>query len=250
MYLKEIVYDQYQFGWRDWLEYGAKLLIKGAVICYLFFDTYKAWIVMIPLGIMEYKSLKGVKIKKQKRELTMQFKSMIESVATTLSAGYSLEKAFEEAKKDLLLIYAAKEHIFRELEYIASGLKMNIPIEKLLKNFGQRSCVDDIADFANVVIVAKRSGGNLVHIIQKTVNRIVDKLVVEEEIETMIAAKKYEEKVMMIMPYGMILYLRWSNEGFFDVLYGNVIGAFIMTVFLVVIYIADFWAQRIMEIQI
>ncbi len=248
--MKEIVYDQYQFNWRDWMEYGAKLLLKSMVICYLFYDTYKAWIIMLPLGILEYKSLKKVKIMKQKRELTMQFKSLIESVATTLSAGYSLERAFEEAKKDLLLIYTAKEHIFTELDFITSGLKMNIPIERLLKNFGQRSCVDDIEDFANVVNVAKRSGGNLVHIIQKTVNRIVDKLMVEEEIETMIAAKRYEERVMMIMPYGIILYLRWSNEGFFDVLYGNILGAFVMTAFLVVIYIADFWAKKIMEIQV
>lgn len=220
------------------------------MISYLFYDTYQALIIILPLGFIEYKSLKRIKIKKQKRELTMQFKSVIESVATTLSAGYSLECAFEEAKKDLSLIYAKKEHIFRELDSITSGLNMNIPIERLLKNFGQRSCVDDIEDFANVVMVAKKSGGNLVHIIQKTVNRIVDKMMVEEEIETMIAAKKYEEKVMMLMPYGIILYLRWTNEGFFDVLYGNILGAFVMTVFLVVIHIADLWAQKIMEIQV
>ena len=52
------------------------------------------------------------------------------------------------------------------------------------------------------------------------------------------------------MPYGIILYLRWTNEGFFDVLYGNILGAFVMTVFLVVIHIADLWAQKIMEIQV
>lgn len=248
--MREKIYDQYQFNWHDWIEYSAKLLLKGMMISYLFYDTYQALIIILPLGFIEYKSLKRIKIKKQKRELTMQFKSVIESVATTLSAGYSLECAFEEAKKDLSLIYAKKEHIFRELDSITSGLNMNIPIERLLKNFGQRSCVDDIEDFANVVMVAKKSGGNLVHIIQKTVNRIVDKMMVEEEIETMIAAKKYEEKVMMLMPYGIILYLRWTNEGFFDVLYGNILGAFVMTVFLVVIHIADLWAQKIMEIQV
>lgn len=248
--MKEIHYNQYYFDWRDWMEYGVKLLVKGAIICYLFFNSYKAWVIMIPFGFLEYKSMKTDKIKKQKRELTLQFKAMIESVATALGAGYSLEKAFEETERDLALVYSVKENIFRELAYIQSGLKMNVPIEQLLKNFGRRSGVDDIADFANVVMMAKRSGGNLIHIIQKTVNRIAEKIAVEEEIETMIAAKKYEEKVMMIMPYGIILYLRLSNEGFFDVLYGNVLGVLIMLVFLVVIYIADIWAKRIMEIQV
>ena len=64
----------------------------------------------------------------------------------------------------------------------------------------------------------------------------------------MITSKKYEEKIMMVMPYGIIFYLRVTNAGFFDVLYHNVVGIILMTVFLIVIYIADFWARKIMEI--
>lgn len=248
--MKERNYKKYHFTWSDWIEYALKLLIKGTVICYLFYNTYKACFLVMPFGILDYRSLKQKKLEKQKQELSLQFRSMIESIATALSAGYSLEKAFEESKRDLALIYPEKENIFRELEYILSGMKMNVPVERLLQNFGDRSGVDDISDFANVVTVAKQSGGNLVRIIQKTVDSISDKIAVEEEIETMIAAKKYEEKVMMIMPYGIIFYLRLSNDGFFDVLYGNIIGIILMTVFLAVIYLADMWAQKIMEIQV
>lgn len=248
--MKEKNYESYRFTWKDWFEYAFKLFIKGSVICYLFYNTYKAWILIIPFGVLDYKALKRKKLENQKRELTLQFKSMMESIAAALSAGYSLEKAFGEAKRDLLLIYPVQVSIFGELDHIMSGMQMNVPVERLMQEFGKRSGVDDISDFANVVTVAKQSGGNLIHIIQKTVNRIADKIAVEEEIETMITAKKYEEKVMMVMPYGILFYLRISNDGFFDVLYGNGIGVFLMTVFLAVIYGADIWAQKIMEIQV
>ncbi len=204
----------------------------------------------MPLGVMEYVSFKKEKIAWQKRQLTMQFRSLIEIVSNALGAGYSLESAFTEAEKDLRLVYTKEEFIFYELTNIKSGLSMNVPIERLLGKFAMRSGVQDIEDFANVVVVAKKSGGNLIRIIQKTVQRITDRMVVEEEIQTLIAAKKLEQKIMMIMPYGMILYLRLTNDGFFDVLYGNVIGASIMLVFFFVIQFVDWWARKIMEIQV
>lgn len=243
-------YSQYNFCGKDWMEYGLKLLLKGVIICYLFYDSYKAAFLLIPFAWMEYRSLKIKRLEEQKRQLTLQFKSMIESLVTSLNAGYSLEHAFEDAKRDLMLVYENTALIFVELDVILSGLKVNIPLERLLKDFGERSGVDDIRNFASVVMEAKRSGGNLIRIIQKTVNRIADKIAVEEEIETMITAKKFEERIMMIMPYGIILYLRISNGEFLEVLYHNLLGVMLMTLFLVLIYIADLWTSKIMEIQI
>lgn len=247
---KKKKYNIYSFTWRDWVEYGVRLFIKGIIICYLFYDSYKACLLLIPFALFDYKSLKKIKLEQQRHQLTLQFKSMMESLVTSLNAGYSLERAFADSKRDLGLVYEKKAVIFEELDCILTGLKMNIPLETLLKDFGDRSGNEDIRNFANVVMAAKRSGGNLIHIIQKTVNSITDKMAVEEEIETLITSKKLEERIMMIMPYGIIFYLRVTNGEFLQVLYHNVLGVVLMTVFLAVIYIADIWAGRIMEIRV
>lgn len=243
-------YHTYIFGRKDWIEYGAGIFIKNMVICYLFYDSCKAFFLLIPFAILDYRNLKGKKKEQQKRELTMQFKAMIESLVTSLNAGYSLEHAFADAKRDLLLAYDKKALIFEELGLILQGLKINIPIEQLLKNFGERTGIEDIRNFANVVAVAKKSGGNLIRIIGKTVNSISDKLAVEEEIKTMVTAKKMEEQIMLLMPYGIIFYLRVTNGEFLGVLYHNAFGGMLMTVFLAAIYAADLWAKKIMEISV
>jgi len=248
--LKERNYNVYQFCIRDALEYVGKVVGKTILVAFLFFNSYKAMIMIVPLGVMEYASFKREKIAWQKKQLTIQFQSLIEIVSNALGAGYSLESAFVEAEKDLRLVYTKEESIFYELHNIKSGLSMNVPIERLLKKFAIRTGIQDIEDFANVVVVAKKSGGNLIHIIQKTVQRITERMTVEEEIQTLIAAKKLEQKIMMIMPYGIIFYLRFTNEGFFDVLYGNIVGVCIMLVFFFVIQFADWWARKIMEIQV
>lgn len=243
-------YSKYHFCGIDWMEYGLKLLLKGIVICYLFYDSFKAAIFLIPFAVLDYRSLKKKKLEAQKQELTLQFKAMIEALTTSLNAGYSLEHSFETARKDLLLVFDNKVSIFEELDIILSGLKMNVPLEKLLKDFGDRSSIDDIRNFANVVMAAKKSGGNLIRIIQKTVNSISDKIAVEQEIETLISAKKLEERIMMVMPYGIIFYLRVSNGDFLQVLYHNLLGVMLMTAFLILIYAAELWAAKIMEIRV
>ena len=243
-------YSKYHFNGLDWLEFIFRLLIKGGLICYLFYDSSKAVVLLIPLGIMDYKNLNKKKLGRQKQELTLQFKAMIEALVTSLNAGYSLEHSFEIAAKDLSLLYNKEAFIFEELSIIRSGLKVNVPLERLLKDFGERSGIDDIQNFANVVMAAKKSGGNLIRIIQKTVNSIGDKIAVEQEIETMISAKKLEERIMMVMPYGIILYLRVSNGDFLQILYHNLLGVMLMTVFLILICLAELWAEKIMEIQV
>lgn len=243
-------YDCYQFCMRDWFEYSLQTFVKGILICYLFYDSYRVCFMLIPFAVLDYTGMKKRKLEQQRRTLILQFRSLIEAISNDLSAGYSLEKAVVEAKKDLGLIYPAEAIIFQEIDRIFAGLQNNIPVEKLFQDFGKRSGIDDIINFANVVVVAKRNGGNLVHIIQKTVNSIGDKLAVEEEIATMIAAKKYEEKIMMVMPYGIILYLRLSDGDFFGILYHNIFGILLMTIFLIGIYVADIWAQKIMEIRV
>ena len=243
-------YGTYRFVWRDWLEYLATIFIKGLVIGYLFYDSYKMCIILIPFFYMDYKRMKEEKLKKQKKELTLQFKSMMEALITSLTAGYSLEHAFTDARRELTYVYEPDALIFCELDDIIAGLKVNIPLEKLLKEFGERSGIEDIENFANVVMAAKRSGGNLIRIIEKTVRNISDKISLEDEMDTMIAAKKLEERIMMLMPYGILLYLRLSNGAFVEVLYHNALGIILMTIFLFFVYLAGWWALRIMDIAV
>ena len=60
-------YDQYRFNRNDWLEYIVRILIKGAVICYLFYDSYKACLLLIPFAIVDYQRMKKRRLEEQKK---------------------------------------------------------------------------------------------------------------------------------------------------------------------------------------
>ena len=62
----------------------------------------------------------------------------------------------------------------------------------------------------------------MIGIIRNTTSQIGDKIEVKREIDTLLAAKKYEFQIMSMVPYGIIAYMSLSFSDFMEELYGNV----------------------------
>lgn len=137
----------------------------------------------------------------------LQFRDGITSLSNSLSAGYSIENAFSEAIIDLKTIYEEDAYIIKEFYFIIARLKRNETIEDILYEFADRTGIEDIYNFVQVFITAKRTGGNIIKIICNASKSIGDKIEIKREIKTLITAKKYESRIMNIIPFGMILYM-------------------------------------------
>jgi len=189
-------------------------------------------------------------IRGRKRELLMQFKDGIQSIAVALLSGYSIENAWIEAEKELRELYGEKAYMTKELHYMNKGIRMNQPVEELLARFAERSDCEDIVGFAEIVCFAKRSGGNFAKILQNTARRIAEKQEVEREIETVLSGKKMEQKIMNIVPVGLLAYLNLTSEEFLEPLYGNSFGVCVMTGAFAAYVGAFLLARKMVEIRI
>ncbi|MBE5948423.1 MAG: hypothetical protein E7261_05260 [Lachnospiraceae bacterium] len=186
----------------------------------------------------------------QKKIFEEQFKDCILSLAASLRTGYSPENAWAEVQKEMVLLHGHNSIIVREIETILHMLSIRQPLEEILEEFGERSGIEDIRSFANVFRIAKRGGGDLVSIISSTAKTISDKSDVQREIQTIVSSKKLEQRIMIIMPLAILLYMDMANGGFLDVLYESVIGRVIMTGCFFVYASAFFLGEKIVEIDI
>ena len=99
---------------------------------------------------------------------------------------------------------------------INAGLQHNYNIEDLLLNFAARSGLDDVDSFANVFEVCNRKGGNLKQIVGETRSVINDKIEIEMEIQTMVAASRNELNIMMVMPFIIMFTMRGLGDNMTD----------------------------------
>lgn len=247
---KNVDYEEYVLNAKEVVLYSAQGLLLIGIISYFFYRSIWAFLCLSPLLIFFLRLKKRELAQKRKQEINMQSKDAVLAVSANQKAGYSVENAFREAYKDMAMLYGKESHICRELNYISKGLDNNIVLEKLLYDFAIRSHIQDIMQFADVFMIAKRSGGNMTEILSETADTIEQKISVDREIQVLISSKKMEQKIMNVVPFIIIFYIDLTSKGFFDSLYHNLAGIIIMTISLAVYLSALTISKKLVEIEV
>lgn len=190
-------------------------------------------------------------IRRRKRELNTQFKDLLYALASSMSAGRSLEGAFRDALRDLEVIYPdAETPIMLETAYIIRCIEMNMTVEDAIGQFAVRAHNEDIQSFSDVIRICKRSGGNLIEVLRSTSQLISDKIETKNEIETLITAKKFESRILSCTPIVMVAVLSVSSPAYMKPVFTTALGNIVMTVAIVMFVAAFFIGEKIMDIEV
>ena len=225
------------------------MLLDG-LISYLFFSSFFAFLVLLP-GFPVFLNDKKRRLQNaRKQEMNRQFLEGIQMTAASLAAGYSIENAVKEAWKELSRIYPKDSFIIREFQILVHQTEMNRSMEQLFLDLGNRSGVEDIQSFGEVFLTARRTGGDLLSVIRNTCSCIRQKQETLMEIETCLAGKVMEQNIMSAVPLLILGYIRLTSPEFRDGMYGNVTGAAVMTICLIVYGAAYLWGRSIVNIEV
>lgn len=229
---------------------GGKGLVLLGIISYLFYHSVIAYIVLLPAMFLFIKNGKKKLTVQKKRNLQREFKEGITLLLSGLEAGYSIENAFADASAELRRMYQRETDIEKEFRLICKGVKLNEPIEALLLDFADRSGLEDIKNFAEVFAIAKRRGGDLITILKSSINTIQEKIEVKQEIDTLISGKKFEQKIMSVVPMGILIYVHLTSPEFLESIYKNIAGIFIMSCCLAVYALSVYIGEKIIEVEV
>lgn len=243
-------YTQYTFSRREAVFYIFRWALSAGVAAWLFYDSVIAWMLLMPLAVVSLKYRKQQQCLKRKRKLELEFREVILSVSSNLQAGYSVENAFREAYRDIVLLCGKDCLMAAELRLMFRRLENNEQIEELLADLAQRSGVQDIRDFADIFHIAKRGGGDMRGIMTDTADMIADKQEVRREIETVVSEKKFEQQIMRYIPFFIIFYISLTTKGYFGSLYHNMAGWILMSISLLVYTVSCRLSDRILTIEI
>lgn len=221
-----------------------------ALVLYLFYRSFYVLVLLIPFFIVFRKYLKKEEDRKYKDTLGLQFKDALIAISAALRAGYSIENALRESYEETKMLYGPEAPICRELIIMIRRSDLGITAEDLFSECADRSGVEDIATFAEVFRIARRSGGDMVEIIQKTAADIAAKIDTRNEISVIITSKRFEQNIMNVVPMAIIVYVSLTSGGLLDALYGNVPGVLIMTACLGLYLFAFLLSRRIMNIRL
>ena len=225
-----------------------KASVMAVLVAFVFYNRLLGLIPGLLVAVYVFKLQKKSYEEKQRRRILLEFKNMINAMQSSLEASNSIERAIISAGKDMQDLYGDKSEIVKQIKIIEKKLRLNIPLETALAEMAEELDQSEIYDFVEIISTIKRTGGNAVRIIRNTVEKLTDEIELDAELEVMVAAKKYEQQIMVFMPALIVVFLRMTTDGFMAPLYGSPLGIIIMSVVLLINVGADLLGRRIVDI--
>jgi tight adherence protein B len=164
--------------------------------------------------------------------------------------SFVLGKAFGRTVAQTVISQKSHTSIVREVGYMVRRLGMNETIEAVLSEFAGRAHIEDADSFADVLQTCKRTGGNTIEIIRNTSNVINDKIEIRQEIDTMLAERRFERKVLNVLPVLMLILLSASAGDYMYPIFHTAAGRVVITAAIALLTAAYFIARKIMEIEV
>ena len=243
-------YNTYYITIEDLVKGGANASLYACLISIAFYNSIMMLFISIPIAIMSPFFMKDEYVKKRKDKLLLEFKDFLRILKSFLEASYSVENAFALSIKELMMLHGKDSMMVKELKVIVSQLKLNKPIDIVFRKFAEKTHIDDIVDFSEVFTIAKMHGGNVSKIIGNTISVIDDKINVKIEIETITASKRFEQKLMNLLPFLIIIYMNISSGSFLRPLYTTFEGRLLMTFALFIYFVAIRISKKILQIEV
>lgn len=183
------------------------------------------------------------------KTLERQFRDMLESLSTSLSAGSTIIRAFDDSREDLAQQYSDDALIVQEINTIVAGFHNNVRIEDMVADLGERSGSADIESFSKVFQTAYLKGADMKEAVRNTHLVLSEKMAMTEEIATSFVASKNESLIMVALPIVMVAILKSSGGSFSDALATPV--GILCTIVAVGLFISAYaLSRKIMSIEI
>ena len=230
----------YKTGIKDMVYILASALALTGLVAYLFYNSVYAMGLIIFVFLAVYVFYFSNVQKRRLERIKTEFREVLLSVANGLSAGSSVERTFAEAEENLKLMYKNEAILLPMIHELNQRVKMGVAVEKQFYAMASNSRVEEIETFGELFVYAKRMGGDYVKNIRKLSLRMDEKIGMKEEMESQLAEKMLELRIMAVIPMGILLYLRLSAASFLTPLYANIGGVLVMTGCLF-IYVGSIW---------
>lgn len=191
-------------------------------------------------------------LKKRRLERLQEgFKDALYSISGSVAAGRQLPQAIREASGSVSSAYGEKSDIAAELLHIASVYsESHGDAYALLSDFGRRSGLEEISQFAQSCSICRRCGGDMEAVALKSASLLLDRMELAREVKGLIRQKKTDIALLTAMPIAVLFFLNLVSFSYLEPLYTGITGRLIMSLCLAAIAAALLWCIRITDIKL
>jgi tight adherence protein B len=201
-------------------------------------------ILFIIIGYFIYDIYLFTEEKRRNRLIENDLLKAIIIMNNAFKSGYNITQAINMVVKDL------KGPISEEFYQIGEDLTYGLELKDVFDRFYNRVQIEDAKYITSSLSLLNLTGGNLTGIFSSIEKSFTNKKRLRNELNAMTSSSNLVYKVLLAMPFLLIMLIMFINPSYFDILFQNVLGylAIALTLFLIILYI--FIIKRILKVDV
>ncbi len=244
-------YNHYDLCKKEKLMLIAAMSFFLATIGYLFYRQI-FFALLVPLLYKKGEKIAAAYfVHQRKKRLLLEFRDFLFSLSTSFSTGRHLTEAMKEAAVYLKGIYGKNCLMDGELQWMIKAIEeTGESDQKVLLDFSVRTGLEDIVMMAEVYSACRDTGGDMTKAVNKAAGILTEKINLEMDIQTMISQKRFEGRIITVMPIFMIIFLMCMSPDYLMPMYTSTGGRIVMTGALILNVAAYLWMERMTNVEI
>ena len=224
-------YSVYNLSKAELRDYFLKAFSALFICGYVFYGSFIAALTAGTLSAAGLKAYRKALADRRKSELRVQFKDLLYSVSSSVSSGRHLNEALEDSESAVELIHGYDSILAAEIRNMCRIMRdTNCGEDVVLTDLSKRSGIQEIADFTDVCLTCKYSGGDLTRMISKAVYLLTQNIELQKEKDVMLSQKKLESRILAVMPVAVTAMINLTSGDYLSMMYTTFTGRVIMTV--------------------
>lgn len=242
-------YRKYVFSLKDWCAFALVLSAISVLFGLVLFESLKIGIVFSAVSSpFVFARLKDYFKQKRLEELERQLCDALQLMSASLSAGLSFASCIGEIANGDLSVDGNLGLIQKEFANMQRLLALNISPEEAIVAFAKRTGSRDIQNFSNALCESLQAGGNLVQLVRNSASALRVKYDSEDEIRSLLNLPRFNHRIMMVMPFVLIIMMKTIAPGYVEPLYTE--GArWILVVVAFLILLSWYIGEKISDIK-
>jgi tight adherence protein B len=183
-------------------------------------------------------------VSSRRKKFTSQLPDMLQLLAGTLRAGYSLLQGVEASSEEV------EDPMGHELRRVLAEARLGRPLEEALEDCAQRMGSDDFSWAVMAIGIQREVGGNLAELLMTVSQTMIARERLRRDVKALTAEGRISAIVLGILPVGLGVVMYMINPKYMGVLFHDPIGQIMLVGAVVVACFGFWWMKKTIEIEV
>ena len=193
-------------------------------------QTHLRLILALPLSIFPFVACVRVLYGKRTSSLRSQNKVLMQSLCTSVSDGYSIERAFLCARVDIEKAFGRRCAFAKALKDVEHQLNAHEPLDRCMTRFCHKLDYYETLPVLHALSLQKTVGNQIISILRSSCHMLSELHAVSAEVEANNSGKNTEAFMLCLMPFSITYLLSVTSADYLAQAQQSVIGKLLMIV--------------------